>query len=250
MAATFRSTRRLLTSAALVVLIQLAFSIGTTSGQTTAAAGSTAAPSTAAPSTAATTAAPVPPIRYEIVLVYESCSIWAIILMLTILVADASMNYTVVKHVASIGPLVNLIIAGTCLVLAPIPFNNGNSRQPGFTTVMIQGSIVAALSFFAAFAGFSAKKHIGDGSTNKDFPYTTMSLLCSVGMMPAIAGTIMSAIDVAPGYQWPGMIMGSICTGLMAGCIIWYITRAVTHKKRVARVAETTNNVSLKVQEY
>eukprot|EP00058_Branchiostoma_floridae_P002909 XP_002588397.1 hypothetical protein BRAFLDRAFT_63348 [Branchiostoma floridae] len=201
MAATFRSTRRLLTSAALVVLIQLAFSIGTTSGQTTAAAGSTAAPSTAAPSTAATTAAPVPPIRYEIVLVYESCSIWAIILMLTILVADASMNYTVVKHVASIGPLVNLIIAGTCLVLAPIPFNNGNS----------------------------------DGSTNKDFPYTTMSLLCSVGMMPAIAGTIMSAIDVAPGYQWPGMIMGSICTGLMAGCIIWYITRAVTHKKRVAR---------------
>ncbi|XP_078665104.1 uncharacterized protein LOC144907673 isoform X1 [Branchiostoma floridae x Branchiostoma belcheri] len=236
MANTLRST--FLATAALVVL--LAFFTGT-SAQTSAA------PSTAAAggSTAAPTTPPMTKMRYEVVMVFEASSIWAIILMLTILVADACLSYGVVKHVASIGPLFGMLIAGAALTMAPLL--GGSSRQEGFNTIMIQGSIVAALFFFAAFGGFKSKKYIGtaDCKAGRDLPYTTLSLLCSCGVMPAISGTITAATNVTPGYQWPGMIMGSICVGLMTSNMIWYITRAVTAKNRVARVAETANNVSM-----
>ncbi|XP_035660011.1 uncharacterized protein LOC118404781 isoform X1 [Branchiostoma floridae] len=245
MAATFR---RLLATAALLVLIQL-LSIGTTSAQTTAAAGSTAAPSTAAPSTAATTAAPVSLMRYEVVLVYEAISIWAIILILTMLVADASMNFTVVKNVAIVGPIIGMLLCAVPMILAPISPNNGSNEQGGFTALMIQSTVCAVLSFFAAFSGYKVKQNIGEFTPTNGYgmPQTTLSLLGTVGMMPAIAGTIFSALNVAEGYQWPGIIVGCICTGLMTTNLIWYTTRAMTGKNMAAKAVEDKNTVSMNV---
>ncbi|XP_078584446.1 uncharacterized protein LOC144866725 isoform X1 [Branchiostoma floridae x Branchiostoma japonicum] len=233
MAAAFRSTRRLLATAALVVLIQL-LSIGTTSAQTTAAP----------------TAAPVTDIRYEVVLTFEAISIWATILMLTMLVADASMNFTAVKYVAIIGPIINMLLCAVPMILAPISPNNGSNQQGGFTVIMIQSTVCAVLSFFAAFSGFKARQYIGECTPTNGYgmPQGTLSLLCTVGMMPAIAGTCISALSVAEGYQWPGIIVGSIFTGLMTANIIWYTTRALTGKNRIAKVGEGTNDVSMKAQ--
>nr|AAQ57589.1 VDB [Branchiostoma lanceolatum] len=172
--------------------------------------------------------------------VFECQALWAAILMLAILGSDACGKLDVVKHLAVFGPLVGVALAVVGIILAFVPPNSGNSNQQGFMLIEVLSGVAALMSIVAAIDGVLFKK----SGSGVNVPVATMSLEFPLGMMIAIAGTVIPAVYVQQETRVPGIVLGAICVALLVAAFIWFMIRVGFGRKQSSRVSQDFSEAS------